>query len=875
MTKHVATTVVLLLTLFALPAIADANASGMSARDAQIATTTVLASSLAGDELPPVAPLYNLLDWMMGLVLAASAIFVGWLVTLRRVVRQRTRELQEELDRRERAESALRASEHKYRLLVDNLAQGIWHIDQDARTTFANPAMAAMLGYNAEEMAGRPLFDFMDARGVELATRYFEARKDGVTERHDFEFLRKDGSRIYTSIETGPLLDEKGDFTGAIAGVQDVTALRATTEALRHSEANLHTLIESTDDIIALRNRTGEVVVSNGSFARLYHALFDVDMAPGAQVATHLVDAERNRWDEILAEVHTGDAYHMDYAREIDDKMRYFAMSIYPVRSGGEIIGSSEFTREITDRVRAEESLRDSEARFRLAFENANVGVCLVGLDRQLLRVNERFCTMLGYERHELEGLTVDEITHPDYVAASTAFIQRVAAGDRDDIEKVYLHRDGRHVWGRVNRSLVRDGDGKPLYYIAHVQDITERKQAEAERERLQEQLLQAQKMEAIGRLAGGIAHDFNNMLAVILLRAEMSLPLTGESTPLHYNLSSIHGTAQRSADLVRQLLGFARKQVIAPKSLDLNATIEGMLPMLQSLVGEGIALTWHPAAGLWRVKMDPAQIDQILANLCSNARDAVEGAGAIKIETANVVVEEAMHDADGALPAGDYVAFSVTDDGCGIDDALLPHIFEPFFTTKEVGKGSGLGLATVEGIVHQNHGHIQLVTAPGQGATFKILLPRQVTESGGDSRQTGDLAGGKGETILVVEDEPTLLEMTAEALEFLGYKVLSAGSLADARRLMEEHGDALDLLVTDIVMPEVDGRQLARRLAELQPGLRVLFVSGYPADHATPRGTPDSDANFLQKPYSLHALAAKVREILDSAPVVEVTTRK
>ena len=256
----------------------------------------------------------------------------------------------------------------------------------------------------------------------------------------------------------------------------------------------------------------------------------------------------------------------MDYAREIDGRTRYFAMSIYPIRSGGEIIGSSEFTREITERVHAEESLRASEARFRLAFENANVGVCLVGLDRRLLRVNERFCTMLGYERHELEGLTIDEITHPDYVAASTAFIQRATVCDRDDIEKVYLHRDGRHVWGRVNRSLVRDGEGKPLYYIAHVQDITERKQAEAEREQLQEQLLQAQKMEAIGRLAGGIAHDFNNMLAVILLRAEMSLPLAGGSTPLHYNLSSIYSTAQRSADLVRQLLGFAAQTGNCPQ---------------------------------------------------------------------------------------------------------------------------------------------------------------------------------------------------------------------------------------------------------------------------------------------------------------------
>jgi len=873
-TKRLAMTFVLLLALFALPAIADANASGSTARHTQIETTTDLVFGPPGDESPPGAPLYNLLDWMIVLVLAASAIFVGWLVTLRRVVRRRTRELQEELDRRERAESALRASELKYRLLVDNLAQGIWHIDKDARTTFVNPAMAAMLGYSAEEMVGKPLFDFMDARGVELAKRYFEARKGGVTERHDFEFLRKDGTRIYTSIETGPLLDENGDFTGAIAGVQDVTELRATTEALRHSEANLHTLIESTDDIIALRNRAGEVVVANGRFARLYHGLFNIEMEPDASLPAHLTQAEHSRWDEILAEVHAGDAYHMDYAREFDGRTRYFAMSIYPVRSGGEIIGSSEFTRDITDRVHAEESLRASEERFRLAFENANVGVCLVGFDRRLLRVNERFCTMLGYKRHELEGLTIDDITHPDHVAASMAFIQRAATDDRDDIEKVYLHRDGRQVWGRVNRSLVRDGEGKPLYYIAHVQDITERKLAEAERERLQEQLLQAQKMEAIGRLAGGIAHDFNNMLAVILLRAEMSLPLTDGSTALHYNLSSIHNTAQRSADLVRQLLGFARKQVIAPKSLDLNATIEAVLPMLRSLVGEEVSLIWRPVAGLWRVKMDPSQIDQILTNLCSNARDAIDGAGTIKIETANVVLEEATHDADGALPAGDYVLFSVADDGCGIDDALLPQIFEPFFTTKEVGKGSGLGLATVEGIVHQNHGHIQLVTAPGQGTTFKILLPRYVAESGGDGRQAADLASGKGESILVVEDEPTLLEMTAEALEFLGYKVLSAGNPVDARRLMEDHGDTLDLLVTDIVMPEVNGRQLAEQFAALQPGLRVLFVSGYPADHTAPHGTPGGDANFLQKPYSLHALAAKVRDLLDSATVAERTIR-
>jgi PAS domain S-box-containing protein len=399
------------------------------------------------------------------------------------------------------------------------------------------------------------------------------------------------------------------------------------------------------------------------------------------------------------------------------------------------------------------------------------------------------------------------------------------------------------------------------------------RKLAEEEKNQLEEQLQQAQKMESVGRLAGGVAHDFNNMLCVIIGYANLALMDLSPLQPLHTPLEEIRKAAERSADLTRQLLAFARKQTVIPQVLDLNKTVAGMLNMLQRIIGEDIHLAWQSGEGEWSVKMDPSQIDQILANLCVNARDAIADIGTITIETGNSIIDEGYcaHNA-GFLP-GDYVRLVVSDDGCGMDRETLAHIFEPFFTTKGVGEGTGLGLATVYGAVKQNNGFINVYSEPGLGTTFTIYLPRYA----GKNLQvrtplaTDPLNCGR-ETILLVEDEAAILDISRMILTRLGYTVLAANSPSEALGLAREHPGALSLLMTDVVMPEMNGKDLAKKLVALHPQLKRLFMSGYPADVIAHHGVLEEGVHFIQKPFSMPDLAAKLREVFDSVETLEGT---
>ena len=370
--------------------------------------------------------------------------------------------------------------------------------------------------------------------------------------------------------------------------------------------------------------------------------------------------------------------------------------------------------------------------------------------------------------------------------------------------------------------------------------------------------------MDSVGRLAGGVAHDFNNMLGVIIGHTDIAIESIENSHPVQANLEEISKAANRSADLTRQLLAFAHKQTIAPRVMDLNETVAGMLKMLQRLIGENIDLRWRPGKALWPVRVDPSQIDQILANLCVNARDAIAGVGSLTIETGNRTFLPDTVTIAGVLP-GEYVLLAVSDDGHGMGKEILPKIFEPFFTTKDIGKGTGLGLATVYGIVKQNHGFIDVQSEQARGTTFQIFFPRhsgEVEPARSKAPAKGTL-GGK-ETILLVEDEPVLLELTSQMVEMQGYTVLAAHSPNEALRLSEVHPGPIHLLMTDVVMPEMNGKDLACKLLSLHPDLRCLFVSGYTADVIAHHGVLDEGVHFLQKPYTVQVLSKKVREVLD-----------
>jgi len=518
-------------------------------------------------------------------------------------------------------------------------------------------------------------------------------------------------------------------------------------------------------------------------------------------------------------------------------------------------------TEDITDRKRAEESLRLSEAASNALLNATSDAAFMVDLNGALLTLNEETARRFGRTSEELLGRCIYDIMPEDVAAGRKALVDEVIRTGRpvrfeDERSGMYIHNSIFPIF---------DESGKVIQMAVFGRDVTEARRAEKEGEKLQGQLHQAQKMEAVGRLAGGVAHDFNNMLAVILAHTEMAMLEMDPLDPLYERFRQIQQTADRSANLVRQLLAFARKQPVDPLVLDLNDAVTSMLKMLGRLIGEDIHLAWIPGSDLWPVTMDPSQIDQILVNLCVNARDAIVGVGKITIETGNVLVDGdyCAHRAE-CVP-GRYVLLSVSDNGCGMGNEVLEKLFEPFFTTKEEGRGTGLGLATVYGIVRQNKGFINVYSEPGQGTTFKVYLPRHEGKAEGIVRQnaTKGLRGGH-ETILLVEDEPMLLEIAKSMLERLGYRVLTAEMPSNALQTAKEYTDAIHLLMTDMIMPGMNGRELSERLLSLYPRLKCLFMSGYTSDVIAHHGVLEPGVPFIQKPFTLQTLSAKLREMLE-----------
>jgi signal transduction histidine kinase/CheY-like chemotaxis protein len=518
-----------------------------------------------------------------------------------------------------------------------------------------------------------------------------------------------------------------------------------------------------------------------------------------------------------------------------------------------------EADRELQARQEAEKALRESEAKYHAMVENVDIGVTLIGPDLKIVEMNRKmrewFPTLRSSDGPVYHGVFGDPARKTPCQGCPTC---RTLQNGEVHEATAEVSKDGKIRNYRMVSSPVRNAQGELIAAIEMVEDITEHL-------RLAAQFQHAQKMESVGRLAGGVAHDFNNMLSVILGYAELALSKITPDDPLHADLMEISNAAKRSTEITRQLLAFARKQTINPRVLDLNETVEGMLKILRRLIGEDIDLVWKPGSGLGPVKMDPAQIDQILANLCVNARDAIAGVGQVTIETQGVAFDESdCSNRHGFLP-GKFILLAISDNGCGMDKEILDHIFEPFFTTKEVGQGTGLGLATVYGIVNQNNGFIDISSEPGKGTTFRIYLPLYEGGAGKVLVETvTEVPTRQGETVLLVEDEPAIEKMGRRMLENLGYRVLSAGSPSEAMRLADEHGGGIHLLIADVVMPGMNGRDLADRLHSLYPNIKTLFMSGYTADVIARQGVLEEGVRFIQKPFSVRELSAKVREILN-----------
>ena len=649
--------------------------------------------------------------------------------------------------------------------------------------------------------------------------------------------------------------------------IQDITELKQIAEALRDRRVELEQIFEALPDALVYADADRRVIRVNESFVQLFGYTPREVLGQSTEMfyTRHedFVEQGRRRFNVNARNVFA--PYEITYRHK--DGSTFLSETVgTPVRDASDrVVGLLALIRDISERKQAEAALRESEERFRLLLNDIpNISVQGYAADGTTRYWNEGSRRLCGYTAAEAIGRSLLDLIIPPEMRDEVAAAARTMVETGTAIppgELWLLRKDGSRVPVYSSHCVVqRSGHPAELFCIDI--DLSEVKAAEQEREELLSQLAQAQKMESVGRLAGGVAHDFNNMLSVIIGRAELALARVSPESPLHGDLTEICTAAERSANLTRQLLAFARQQTAQPHVLNLNDALDATLTMLRRLVGEDVELRWKPAPALDPIRIDPAQIDQIITNLVVNARDALTGRGIIEIAT-----ESAPASAFALDSCARVTVLSVSDDGSGMDEATQRQIFDPFFSTKAVGQGTGLGLATVYGIVTQNHGTIQVNSTPDVGTTFRVALPVwQADDDSADVAQSDSSAAPRasgGETILLVEDEPEIVSMGQEMLQNLGYRVLAATTPDKALLLTEQHHGTIDLVITDVIMPQMNGRELAERLLESHPHLKVVFMSGYPANVVADRGLIDGDIQLLQKPFSMAQLTSCIDRAL------------
>lgn len=753
---------------------------------------------------------------------------------------------------------ALQDSEERLLLAAKAAQMGLWDWNINTGEIIWSDQCKAHYGFSPETSITCELF--LQALHPDDRDRVDAALKRSVEERTSYEVTKRtvwpDESIRWTNSRAEVHCDATGEPVRMVGVTFDITEFKEMEQTLIKREQEFRTLAENSPDNIARYDTNCRTVYVNPALEKTLGRSAS-EMLGTTPMEVAVINDFREYQEKISEVLQTGKATEMDFVLEgIGKGVRHHNIRFVSERGADDAIaGVLVVGRDVTERKTAEEELR----KLSHAIEQSPVSIVITDTAGTIEFVNTRFTEVTGYSYDEAlgenprilkSGVTPAEEYRRLWETISSGEVWRGEFHNRK--------KDGDFFREQATIAPVRNADNVITHYVAVKEDITERLALES-------QLRQAQKMDAIGRLAGGIAHDFNNMLAVIIFNAELALERMDPTDPQRSRLDEILNAADRSAEMIGKLLAFGRRQTVSPKVLDLNETVEGILKMLRRLIGENIDLAWLPGARLWPIKVDPSQIDQILANLCVNARDAIEGVGRISIETSTAVFDaNRCADRPEATP-GEYVGLRVTDDGCGMDEDTLSKLFEPFFSTKEKGKGTGLGLATVYGIVSQNGGFIDVQSEPEHGSTFNIYLPRHAAAIAEPQEETPLAQNARGdESILLVEDELTMLDITTMMLEGLGYRVIAASTPSEAIRLAKEETGEIHLLICDVVLPEMNGRDLAKRLISLRPELSCLFMSGYAREIVAQQGILDEDVSFIPKPFSSRALAAKVRQMLD-----------
>ncbi|NBB94545.1 MAG: PAS domain S-box protein [Planctomycetes bacterium] len=820
-------------------------------------------------------------------------------------------------------EAALRESETLFRTTFEQAAVGMAIVAPDGAIQEANARFCEIVGYTQDELRGLSYEEFTHPDDLHVDKREVERVMTGEIDSFDIEkrYTHKDGHPVWVHLHSNVVRDDAGRPRYAICAVTNISDQKQAEEAAAHRIA-IERALQQVSRVLLVQadpcRALGKALdllrevsdakrvyivencedVQDGLCMRQTHETCASGVEPkigSVQLQTLPYKAGFMRWLERLSQgeaiVGTIDEFPAA-ERDILAPQGILSLLVVPIFVNNALWGflgfddteqprrwseedvrllmlAAELIGALLARQKTEAALRDSERRHRELFTGSRDGLVMVDAAGHIVDANEAYCRMLGYSIEELRAMeNFYEITPETWRAWEAEEIWRnrlLKQGYSGIYRKEYIRKDGTVFPVELQSYAVFDDGGEIWYLWGVARDITERVRAEEERTRLEEQYRQAQKLEAVGRLAGGVAHDFNNQLQAILGFADIVLGEPDLPDDIADSIGEIRKAAARSADLTRQLLAFARKQTVCPKVLDLNETVGRMLQMLRRLIGEDIQLQWSPGKALGPVRIDPGQVNQILANLCVNASDAIDGVGHVDIATTSVRI--APEDADGTTDRspGDYVCLSVTDDGAGMDAEVQGQIFEPFFTTKDPGRGTGLGLATVYGIVRQNGGFVDVSSEPGRGTTLCIYLPGHDGHAASPRDRSSTTSARRGhETVLFVEDEPAVLRLGRALLDDLGYNILAASTPGEAIRLAREHAGPIDLLITDVIMPEMNGRDLARELLSLHPNMRRLFMSGYTANVIAHHGVLEDGVHFLQKPFTRDALAASVREAFD-----------
>ena len=750
-------------------------------------------------------------------------------------------------------------SRHEQELLLDTIDGIVWEANPDTvEFSYVSRQAERILGYPIEMWLNQPDFwrDHLHPDDRAWATEFCQ---DAITkkENHQFEYrmVASDGHIVWLK-DLVTVVVENGKVVNLRGVMVDITASKKADEILQESERKYHTLFEGIADPIFIYDRETKLFLdSNKAVERVYGYSKDellkmtpFDLHPPEDYATLERNIDSKNIDRPNTYVHLTKSGRRIDVEILADQIDYQGRPAW--------IG---IVRDITARKRDEQALRDSEERYRKVLENANDIVYTHDLEGNLTSINKAGERVTGYTNEEGLKMNIYDLIAPEQAEKARQMIkQKLTDMMPTSYDLELIGKDGRRISLEISSQIIHKG-GQPSGVLGIARDITDRRHLEA-------QLRQSQKMEAVGRLAGGVAHDFNNLLTAIIGYSELLLSNPDADETTRTCVEEIRKAGERAASLTGQLLAFSRKQVLQPKVLDLNVIIANLDKMLRRLIGEDIDLDVVAEPDLWLLRADPGQVEQVIMNLAVNARDAMSGGGRLTIETSNIEFDDESIRTYADVSKGSYVALQVRDTGHGISEEVLTQIFEPFFTTKEQGKGTGLGLSTVYGIVKQSGGYIYVDSELEKGTTFTVYLPRVnevagVRESGAGS---DDLPVGT-ETILLVEDEPLVRQFVSRTLRSSGYLVIEAANGNEALGIGDDYEGPIHLLVTDMVMPKMSGRELSLRFNEWRPSMKTLFISGYTDNEISSQDVVESGLSFLQKPFTPSQLASKVREVLDS----------